>query len=114
MKNSIIAIIIALLIYSPIYAISNKPKKEVKEFKIQKELQGFEIDYLTNNKFKTKVEKKQFWGLVEIIVNFVASWFRTSYGEYTEDTKTETGPYFIFDRGPNAKSLPEQLIRKTI
>jgi hypothetical protein len=112
MKNSIIAIIIALLIYSPISATINKSKKEAKKFKIQKELQGFEMDYLTNNIFKTKAEKKQFWGIVEIIVNFVASWFSTSYGKYDQDTQNEKGSYFLFDRTPGAKTLEKQLIIK--
>lgn len=109
MRNLIYITILALFIYSPTLAKGNKKEKVTKSFKFNKEHNGFEVDYLTNNEFKTKVEKKQFWGIIEIIVNFVASWFSTSYGKYNEDTKNETGPYFIFDRGPNAKSLPYQL-----
>lgn len=114
MKKLILLILIALLNQSLTIAKGNKLKKETKEFKLNTELKGFEVDYLSNKDFKTKVESKKFWGLIELVVDFVASWFNSSYGKYSDDTQNQEGPYFIFDRTPGAKTLQEQLIIKTI
>ncbi len=110
MKKIVLFLLMAMLCQNLIIAKSNKEKKITKEFKLNTELNGFEIDYLTNKEFKTKVESKKFWGIIEIIVDWVASWFNSSYGKYTDDTQNEEGPYFIFDRTPGAKTLQEQLI----
>jgi hypothetical protein len=107
----------ALCMQSVVIAKGNKKQKlqnsksshRHKSFTLNKELKGFEVDYLTNKEFKTKVESKKFWGIIEIIVDWIASWFNDSYGKYTDDTQNEEGPYFIFDRTPGAKTLQEQL-----
>lgn len=114
MKKLILLILIALLNQSLTIAKGNKVKKQTKEFKLNTELKGFEADYLSNKDFKTKVESKKFWGLVEMLIDWVASWFNSSYGKYSDDTQNQEGPYFIFDRAPNGLLLTEQLKTKTI
>ena len=109
MKKLILLLLMTLLIQNLIIAKGNKLKKETNEFKLNTELKGFEVDYITNKEFKTKVENKKIWGILEIIIDWVASWFNSSYGKYTKDTHNEEGPYFIFDRTPGAKTLQEQL-----
>jgi len=109
-----VIIIVFLLCSITSQAKGNKVKKQTKEFKLNTELKGFEVDYLSNKDFKTKVESKKFWGLIELVVDFVASWFNSSYGKYTKDTQHDEGPYFIFNSTPNGLSLTEKLKTKTI
>ncbi len=55
---------------------------------LNEHLNGFEADYLSKKEFRQQVKQKKFWGIVEIIVDFVASLFNDSYGKYDEDTFT--------------------------
>ena len=104
----------SLSLQSNIIAKSNKNEKNVKTFTLSKELQGFETDYLSNKEFRIKAENKKLWGILEIIIDWVASLFNSSYGKYTDDTKNQDGPYFIFDRSPNGLSITEQLKNQKI
>ncbi len=56
-----------------------------------KQLNGYEADYLTKKEFRLQVKQKKIWGIIEIIVDFVASLFSDSYGKYDEDTYTSEG-----------------------
>jgi hypothetical protein len=114
MRKLLVLLLIALCMQSEVIAKGNKKQKHEKAFSLKKELKGFEVDYLTNKDFKNKVESKKFWGILEIIIDWVASLFNSSYGKYDEDTKNQDGPYFIFDRSPNGLSIQEQIINKTI
>jgi hypothetical protein len=114
LKKIITILLIALSLQSAVIAKGNKKEKQEKTFTLSNELKGFEADYLSNKDFKTKVESKKFWGLIELVVDFVASLFNSSYGKYTKDTQNDEGPYFIFDRTPNGLSLTEKLKTKTI
>jgi hypothetical protein len=76
---------------------------------LNKQLKGFEADYLTKKEFRQQVKQKKFWGIVEFIIDLVASLFNDSYGKYDEDTYTNEGPYFLFDRGKGAATLGWQL-----
>ncbi len=87
----------------------SKSSNRQKTFNLNKELNGFEVDYLTNKKFKTKVESKKIWGLLEFIVDLIAYLFGGEHGKYSADTKNQEGPYFIFDRSPNGLLLTEQI-----
>ncbi len=100
-----------------VIAKASKKQKHQKDFALSKEIQGFEVDFLTNKEFKTTVENKKFWGLIEFIVDLIAYLFGGEHGKYTADTKNTEGPYFIFDRSPNGLPLSEQLkqlINKTL
>ncbi len=109
MKKIALFLLIALCVQSSINAKNKKKESQGNTFTISKELKGFEVDYLTNKDFKTKVENKKFWGILEIIIDWVASLFNSSYGKYTDDTKNQDGPYFLFDRSPNGLPISEQL-----
>ena len=114
MKKIALFLLIALCVQSSINAKNKKKESQGNTFTISKELKGFEVDYLTNKDFKTKVENKKFWGILEIIIDWVASLFNSSYGKYTDDTKNQAGPYFIFDRSPNGLLITEQLKNQKI
>ena len=76
---------------------------------LNKQLKGFEADYLTKKNFRLQVKQKKIWGIVEFIIDLVASLFNDSYGKYDEDTYTSEGPYFLFDRGKGSATLGFQL-----
>lgn len=105
MKKLLVLLLIALCIQCVVIAKGNKKQKHEKAFSLNTELKGFEIDYLTNKDFKAKVESQKIWGILEIIIDWVASLFNSSYGKYDEDSKNQDGPYFIFDRSPNGLSI---------
>ena len=94
MKKILLFLLMALCVQSAVIAKSNKKQKHEKGFSLNKELKGFEVDYLTNKDFKNKVVSKKFWGVLEIIIDWVASLFNSSYGKYTDDTKNQDGHIF--------------------
>jgi hypothetical protein len=78
---------------------------------LNKELQGFEADYLSKAEFRKQVkEHKQIFGwIIDTVVNFVMSLFSDSWGEYNDDTMNNEGPYFLFSRTPGGQTPAEQL-----
>ncbi len=68
--------------------------KKVEEITIlSKDLNGLEAVYLTKAEFRKQVkEHKQIFGwIIDTIVNWVASLFSDSYGEYNDDTMNTEG-----------------------
>ena len=55
---------------------------------LNEHLKGFEADYLSKKEFRLQVKQKKIWGIVEFIVDLVASLFNDSYGKYDEDSYT--------------------------
>ncbi len=108
MKIKLLILLMLLLGFSTI----KSETKKVKEITIlSQELHGMEADYLTKAEFRKHVkEHKQIFGwIIDTIVNWVASWFSDSYGEYNDDTQNTEGPYFLFSRAPNGSTPAKQL-----
>jgi hypothetical protein len=96
MKIKILILLILLLGFSN----SNAGTKKTEEITMfSKELRGFEADYLSKAEFRKQVkEHKQIFGwIIDTIVNWVASWFSDSYGEYNDDTMNTEGPYKLIN-----------------
>ena len=94
------------------FSIIKSETKKVEEITMfSNELRGFEADYLSKAEFRKQVkENKQIFGwIIDTVVNWVASWFSDSYGEYNDDTQNTEGPYFLFTRTPNGLTPEQQL-----
>jgi hypothetical protein len=112
MKNFIFTLVL-LITYSSFCSAKTIKTERSKTTDVNhlfsKQLKGYEADYLTKREFRLQVKQKKIWGIIEIIVDFVASLFNDSYGKYDEDTYTSEGPFFLFDRGKGAATLGVQL-----
>ncbi len=94
MKNFIFSLLL-LITYSTFCSAKTIKTERSKTTDVEqifsKQLKGYEADYLTKKEFRLQVKQKKIWGIIEIIVNWVASWFSDSYGKYDEDTYTSEG-----------------------
>jgi len=82
------------------FSITKPETKKVEEITIlSKELHGLEADYLSKAEFRKQVKehKKIFGWIIDTVVNWVASWFSDSYGEYNDDTMNNEGPYKLIN-----------------
>ncbi len=97
-----IKLLILVLLLLAISTIKSEVKKVEEITVLNKELKGFEADYLTKVEFRKQVkEHKQIFGwIIDTVVNFVMSLFSDSWGEYNDDTMNNEGPYFLFSRTP--------------
>ena len=94
MKNYTLTLIIILLCsiisFSKITKVESS-KETLSINLLNEHLKGFEADYLSKKEFRLQVKQKKFWGIVEFIIDLVASLFNDSYGEYNDDTMNTEG-----------------------